>query len=109
MSPPSSTSGRETLRASTFRPLACRLHASGYAGGMETTVVQVRDVPLIVVDALKARAEARGMSLSAYLRDLLASEAAMPPIEEVMETIATREPINYAVEDLRAFVEDERK
>lgn len=76
---------------------------------MDTTVVQVRDVPLSVVEALKARAEARGMSLSAFLRDLLASEAAMPPIEDVMATIATREPISYAAEDLRSFIEDERR
>jgi antitoxin FitA len=80
-----------------------------YAGDMDTTAVQVRDVPVSVVAALKARADARGMSLSAFLRDLLASEAAMPPIEEVMATIASREPIAYSDEDVRAFVEDERR
>jgi len=37
---------------------------------MDTTVVQVRDVPVDVVATLKARAEARGQSLAAYLRDL---------------------------------------
>ena len=42
---------------------------------MDTTVVQVRDVPVEVVATLKARAEARGQSLAAYLRDLLAREA----------------------------------
>lgn len=54
------------------------LHADWYAGVMDTTVVQVRDVPVSVVAALMARAEARGMSMSAFLRELLASEAALP-------------------------------
>jgi plasmid stability protein len=76
---------------------------------MDTTVVQVRDVPVDVVATLKARAEARGMSLAAFLRELLASEAAMPPIEDVMASIAARDPISYTVEDLRSFIEDERR
>lgn len=87
---------------------ACMLHADWYAGVMDTTVVQVRDVPVSVVAALMARAKARGMSMSAFLRELLASEAAMPPIDDVMRTIATREPIGYDIEDLRSFIQDER-
>lgn len=80
-----------------------------YRGGMDTTVVQVRDVPVSVLAALKARAEARGISLSSFLRDLMASEAAMPPIDDVMRMIAGREPISYAAEDLRSFTEDGRR
>ena len=80
-----------------------------YAGDMDTTVVQVRDVPVEVVATLKARADARGQSLAAYLRDLLACEAAMPPIEEVMATIAAREPVSYALEELRSFASDGRR
>ena len=59
-----------------------------------------------VLAALKARAEARGISLSSFLRDLMASEAAMPPIDDVMRTIAGREPISYAADDLHSFTED---
>jgi antitoxin FitA len=80
-----------------------------YAISMDTTVVQVRDVPVDVVAALKARAEARGISLAAFLRELLASEAAMPPIEDVMASIASRDPVSYTVEDLRSFIDDERR
>ena len=76
---------------------------------MDTTVVQVRDVPVDVVATLKARAEARGISLAAFLRELLASEAAMLPIEAVMANIASREPVSYTVEDLRSFIDDERR
>jgi plasmid stability protein len=78
-------------------------------GDMDTTVVQVRDVPVEVVATLKARADARGQSFAAYLRDLLAHEAAMPPIEEVMTTIAAREPVSYTIEDLRSFASDGRR
>jgi hypothetical protein len=89
------------------------LHAkcmkAAYHSGMDTTVVQVRDVPVSVLAALKARAEARGVSLSSFLRDLMASEAAMPPIDEVMASIASRDPVRYAAEDLRSFREDGRR
>jgi plasmid stability protein len=70
---------------------------------VETTVVQVRNVPVAVVATLKARADARGESLAAFLRNLLAQEASMPPIEYVMASIESREPISYAAEDLQAF------
>jgi len=69
-------------------------------------VVQVRDVPEEVVATLKARAESKGQSLAAYLRDLLTREAAMPPIEDVMASIASREPVNYSEDDLRSFKQD---
>jgi len=76
---------------------------------MDTTVVQVRDVPVDVVATLKARAEARGESLAAFLRNLLAHEASMPPIDEVMADIAGREPVFYTPEDLNASLEDGRR
>ena len=85
---------------------ACR---AGYNGRMDTTVVQVRGVPVDVVVTLKARAEARGQSLAAYLRDLLAREAQAPPIEDVMADIASREPVSYTIEDLRSFASDGRQ
>lgn len=80
-----------------------------YAKDMDTTIVQVRDVPVDVVNSLKARAESRGQSFTAYLRNLLAEEAAMPAIEDVMATISTREPVSYTPEDLQSFVSDGRR
>ena len=76
---------------------------------MDTTAVQVRDVPVEVVATLKARAEARGQSLAAYLRDLLAREAEELPIEDVMAGIALREPVSYTLEELRSFASDGRR
>jgi hypothetical protein len=80
-----------------------------YHDSVDTTVVQVRDVPVSVLNALKARAEKQGVSLSSFLRDLMASEAAMPPIDEVMAVIAKRDPVSYTAEDLRSFMEDGRR
>ena len=80
-----------------------------YTEVMSTTVVQVRDVPEDVVATLKARAETRGQSLAAYLRDLLADEAARPSIDEVMANISARTPVNYTVDDVRSLIEDGRR
>jgi plasmid stability protein len=79
-----------------------------YPEVMRTTVVQVRDLPEDVVATLKARAQARGQSLAAYLRDLLTQEAAMPPVEDVMAGIAARDPVSYTTDDLR-FMRDGRR
>lgn len=73
------------------------------------TTVQIRGLPEEIVDTLKARAESRGQSLAAYLRDLLTQEASMPPVEEVMAGIAARDPVSYTIDDLRSFVRDGRQ
>lgn len=73
------------------------------------TVVQIRDVPDEVVAKLKERAEARGQSLAGFLRDLMTEAATMPPVEEVMDRIATRAPINYSLDDVRGFMDDGRR
>jgi plasmid stability protein len=85
------------------------MHAAckcGYHGAM---VVQVRDLPDEVVATLKARAQSRGQSLTAFLRDLLTQEAAMPPVEDVMADIVRRAPVSYEIEDLRSFAADGRR
>jgi antitoxin FitA len=76
---------------------------------MTMATVQVRDVPDEVVATLKERADARGQSLTAYLRDLLTQEAGLPPIDEVMARIAGREPVQYRTEDLRDLMDDGRR
>jgi plasmid stability protein len=76
---------------------------------MSATAVQVRDVPVEVVATLKARAEARGQSLAAYLRELLTREAEAFTIEDVMAGIASREPVSYTLEELRSFACDGRR
>ena len=54
-------------------------------------LVQVRDVPEATVDALKARAAERGMTLTSYLRAELDRLAARPTNAEIAERLARRD------------------
>lgn len=53
-------------------------------------LVQVRAVPEATLNALKARAAASGLTLSAYLRAELERLAARPTNAEVVERLARR-------------------
>jgi len=53
-------------------------------------LVQIRDVPEEVHRTLKARAAASGVSLSEYVRGLLARAAARPTAEELAARIRAR-------------------
>lgn len=56
-------------------------------------IIQVRDVPDDVHEALAARARAQGMSLSEYLRGELARMAARPSVDEWLARLQATEPI----------------
>ncbi len=70
-------------------------------------LVQIRDVPDDVHRTLKARAAASGLSLSEYLRGVLARTAARPTAEELAARIRARgsaplgEPSEAAVRSIR--------
>jgi plasmid stability protein len=53
-------------------------------------LVQVRDVPEGTLNALKAQAAERGLSLTAYLRAELVRLAARPTNAEIVERLARR-------------------
>lgn len=55
--------------------------------------VQIRDVDADVVNILKMRADCKGMSLSSYLRETLEKVASRPTLEEKLEELSQREPI----------------
>ena len=55
--------------------------------------VQIRDVDADVVNILKMRADRKGMSLSSYLRETLEKVASRPTLEEKLEELSQREPI----------------
>lgn len=57
------------------------------------TLVQIRDVPDEVHRTLKARAAAAGLSLSEYLRGVLARTAARPTPQELSARIEARGPV----------------
>lgn len=88
--------------------LACFVHAM-MRRMSEVTIVQVRDVPADAVDVLRARAERKGQSLAAYLREVIVEEASAPDIDEVMTQIAEDDPIEYTIDDLREFMAEGRR
>jgi antitoxin FitA len=53
-------------------------------------LVQVRDVPEATLNALKAQAAERGLTLTAYLRAELDRLAARPTNAEIVERLARR-------------------
>lgn len=68
--------------------------------------VLVRDLPADVHAELQRRAEARGQSLQQYLAGELTRLAGTPPLEEVLDRVASRRGgrvgLTEAVEDLDA-------
>jgi plasmid stability protein len=71
------------------------------------TLVQIRDVPTDVHRTLKARAASSGVSLSEYVRGVLARAASRPTPAELAARIAARgavelaEPSELAVRAIR--------
>lgn len=55
------------------------------------TLIQVRDVPEETVNALKARAAERGLTLASYLRGEFDRLAARPSNAQVAERLARRD------------------
>jgi plasmid stability protein len=60
--------------------------------------LQIRNVPDDLHRRLKARAAARGQSLSEYLLEEVERLAALPTLEELRERIAARDPVEIAVD-----------
>ena len=59
----------------------------------KTINVQIRDVDADVVDILKMRADRKGISLSRYLRETLEKVASRPSLEEKLEELSQRKPV----------------
>ena len=58
--------------------------------------VQIRNVPEEIHRTLKARAALKGLSLSDYLLHEMTALAKRPTLEEVLERIARREPVELS-------------
>lgn len=76
---------------------------------MPKTILQVRDIEVEILDALKARARSQGMSLSAFVRNLLTYEVSAPSPDEVMDRIASREPIAASSDQIRELIDEGRR
>lgn len=77
--------------------------------GMSGEILQVRDVPLEDAQVLRARAAARNMSLSSYLRELIHDDASRPAMPEVLARIASRSSVEASTDDIRSFIADDRR
>lgn len=75
---------------------------------VSTEIIQVRDVPANDARVLRERARARNLSMSAYLRELIHTDASRPAMEEVLARIAQREPVEVDAATIRAFIDDSR-
>lgn len=76
---------------------------------MSTEILQVRDVPSDDAQALRARAASRNMSLSSYLRELIHDDTSRPAMSEVLARIASRGSVEAGVEDIRSFIDGDRR
>lgn len=76
---------------------------------MGTEIIQVRDVPAEDVAVLRARAAARNMSLSSYLRELIHDDTSRSAMADVLARIATRGSIDASGADVRSFIDDDRR
>lgn len=76
---------------------------------MSTEIFQVRDVPAEDARVIRARADSRNMSLSSYLRELIHADASRPSMTEALARIASREAIDASGEDIRSFIDDDRR
>ena len=76
---------------------------------VRTEIIQVRDVPSDDVEVLRSRAAARNMSLSSYLRDLIHNEISQPTMDDVLSRISTRRSVNAGTDDVRSFIEGDRR
>lgn len=80
-----------------------------YPGRMSSTILQVRDVPGHVLARLRERAAIRGISLSRYVRELLAEDAAYETMTEIIERIGTRPPVEVSDEEILGAIHDGRR
>ena len=72
------------------------------------TNVQIRDVPDDVHRVLARRAKLAGQSLQQYLSSQLASLAATPTLDEVLERSSKRHKAQLSSDDIAAALEAER-
>ena len=74
-----------------------------------TDILQIRGVPADVVAGIKARAARRNMSVSSYIRDLLARDVAQEPMEDALARISQREPVLIDDNDIVSAIHEGRR
>jgi plasmid stability protein len=72
-------------------------------------LVQIRNVPEETRRRLKARAARRGLSLNAYLLELVERDVARPTADEVFERAARRRPARFSGQEIADLIRAERE
>lgn len=76
---------------------------------MASSILQVRDVPEAILEKLRGRAAQQGVSLSAYVRDLLARDAQQPTLAESMARVAERPSLDIDDSDIVRALDEGRR
>lgn len=71
-------------------------------------MIQVRSVPASLHRELTKRAQARGMTLTAYVEEILEREVARPSRQDVFAQIASHPPVNLG-RPAATLIHEERK
>lgn len=82
---------------------------NSYAACMSREIIQVRDVPSEDLQAIRAHATSRNMSLSSYLRELIHADASRLTMDEVLARVAGRASIEADGDQIRAFIDGDRR
>jgi hypothetical protein len=82
-------------------------HVHGILGRM--VALQIRDVPTDIRDDLAREAEARGVSLQAYLREVVDREAKAARNREFLRTMTPVPVTGVAAEDVTAALAESRR
>ena len=86
------------------------MHASLGQVKPKTTDLQIRGIPVKTRDALRRKAESKGLSMSQYLVDLIRRDVDKLPLEEWLALVRTDPPVNVgrpAAEVLREVHDEE--
>src|SRR5437762_502648 len=75
----------------------------------KTTDLQIRGIPVKARDALKRKAESKGLSMSQYLIDLIQRDVQTVPLDEWIAWVKTNRPIDIGrpAADLIREIHDE--
>lgn len=72
------------------------------------SAITIRDVPDSTLRSLKRKAAGRGMSLQAYLLDLVTRDGATPSLAEMMERLDREATARVSVADVLDAIDEGR-
>lgn len=72
-------------------------------------MLQVRNIPDRLHRELVRRADARGMTLTDYVQEILEREVSRPPREEVFERIRNAQPVDFGGKTAADWIREARR